>query len=98
MILTLALAVPLLGALALAGYPRWSAAQARRIAMGAAGASLAALIVAWLGFDPRGPQFQYVVELPWVPSLGVASLGVPSPPLLLDGSLTAALAASDRSG
>lgn len=77
MILTLALAVPLLGALALAGYPRWSAAQARRIAMGAAGASLAALIVAWLGFDPQGPQFQHVVELPWVPSLGVAyRLGV----------------------
>jgi len=76
-ILTLALAVPLLGALVLAAYPYWNAVQARRIAMGAAGVSLAALIVAWLGFDPQGPQFQHVTEVPWVPSLGVAyRLGV----------------------
>ncbi|MDW5378561.1 NADH-quinone oxidoreductase subunit M [Halomonas sp. HP20-15] len=77
MILSIALVVPLLGALALAGYPHWNAVQVRRLAMGTAAVSLAALIVAWLGFDPQGPQFQYVTELPWVPSLGVAyRLGV----------------------
>ncbi|SDL47890.1 NADH dehydrogenase subunit M [Modicisalibacter muralis] len=72
MILTVALAVPLLGALALAGSKRWSAMRARWFATGAAALSLLALIVAWFGFDPSGPLFQHVDEVRWVPSLGVA--------------------------
>lgn len=72
MILTIALAVPLLGAVALAASSRWSGALARRFAAGAASVSLLALIVAWFGFDPAGPLFQHIDEVRWVPSLGVA--------------------------
>nr|WP_297461696.1 NADH-quinone oxidoreductase subunit M [uncultured Halomonas sp.] len=72
MILTIALAIPLLGALALAASSRWSAALARRFAAGVASVSLLALILAWFGFDPGGPLFQHIDEVRWVPSLGVA--------------------------
>lgn len=72
MILTLALAAPLLGALALAGSKRWSAMHARLFATGIASLSLLALVAAWFGFDPAGPLFQHVDEVSWVPSLGVA--------------------------
>ncbi|WP_081949107.1 complex I subunit 4 family protein [Litchfieldella xinjiangensis] len=72
MILSLALFVPLLGALVLAGGARWNARQSRLIAAGAAAVSLLALIVAWLTFDLGGPLFQHVAEVEWVPSLGVA--------------------------
>jgi len=71
-ILTTALAVPLLGAVALAGSTRWSDARARQVAVIAAVLSLLALVVAWVGFEPAGPLFQHVDELRWVPSLGVA--------------------------
>lgn len=72
MILTVALAVPLLGAVALAASSRWRAGHARWFAAGAAGVSLLALVIAWFGFDPAGPLFQHVDEVRWVPSLGVA--------------------------
>ncbi|SHF68326.1 NADH dehydrogenase subunit M [Modicisalibacter ilicicola DSM 19980] len=72
MILTVAWIVPLLGAVALAAFPRWSEARARLWAAVMAALSLLALVVAWVGFDPAGPLFQHVDELQWVPSIGVA--------------------------
>nr|WP_298379388.1 NADH-quinone oxidoreductase subunit M [uncultured Halomonas sp.] len=72
MILTVAWIVPLVGAVALAAFPRWSEARARQWAAAVAALSLLALVVAWVGFDPAGPLFQHVDELRWVPSIGVA--------------------------
>ncbi|EPC00207.1 hypothetical protein L861_06860 [Litchfieldella anticariensis FP35 = DSM 16096] len=72
MILSTALALPLLGAIALVGTPHISALQARRVAAGFASLSLLALVVAWMGFDPAGSLFQHVDEVNWVPSLGMA--------------------------
>ncbi|WP_082140440.1 NuoM family protein [Halomonas sp. PR-M31] len=72
MILTVAWVVPLLGAIALAAFSRWSETRARQWAAAVAVLSLLALVVAWVGFDPAGPLFQHVDELRWVPSIGVA--------------------------
>ncbi|GHB09753.1 complex I subunit 4 family protein [Modicisalibacter luteus] len=72
MILTLALVIPWLGALALALLPGWTQSQARWVAVGSAGLSLLALVFAWTGFNPAGPLFQHIDEVRWVPSLGVA--------------------------
>ncbi|WP_227370685.1 complex I subunit 4 family protein [Halomonas sp. M20] len=72
MILTVAWIVPLLGAVALAAFPRWSEGRARLWAAAVAALSLLALVVAWVGFDPAGPLFQHVEELRWVPSIGLA--------------------------
>tara|TARA_R110002012_G_scaffold198927_2_gene367832 strand:- start:118 stop:1602 length:1485 start_codon:yes stop_codon:yes gene_type:complete len=70
--LTVALFAPLLGALVLIVSSRWSAFQARAIAAISSAASLMALVVAWMTFDPAGPLFQHVDEVQWVPSLGMA--------------------------
>lgn len=72
MILTLAWCLPLLGALLLAFVPHWTERNARAFATLVAAASLLILIVAWFGFDPDGPLFQYVWEIPWISSIGVA--------------------------
>lgn len=72
MILTLALGLPMLGALVLAASPRWQASRARQFAAGVASLSLLMLVVAWFAFDPGGPLFQHIDEVQWVPSLGVA--------------------------
>ena len=72
MILTLALVIPWLGALALAVLPGWTKSQARWIGTASAGLSLLALAFAWIGFNPDGPLFQHIDEVGWVPSLGVA--------------------------
>jgi len=71
-ILTLAWCLPLLGALLLAFVPRWSESGARICGIIVAALSLAMLVWAWFGFDPDGPLFQHVLEVPWVPSIGVA--------------------------
>ncbi|QEA37628.1 NADH-quinone oxidoreductase subunit M [Pistricoccus aurantiacus] len=71
MILTLAWTLPLLGALLLAFVPRWSAGGPRLFATLVAALSLAMLVWAWLGFDSGGPLFQHVLDVPWVPSIGV---------------------------
>ncbi|GAB2729663.1 complex I subunit 4 family protein [Halomonas garicola] len=70
--LTLAWCLPLLGALLLAFVPRWTERNARAFATLIAVISLLILIGAWFGFDPDGPLFQHVWEVPWVPSIGVA--------------------------
>jgi NADH-quinone oxidoreductase subunit M len=70
--LTLAIAIPLLGALALALVPSITETPARMTAVGTAALPLLALVVVWLRFDPAGPQFQAVAESEWIPALGVA--------------------------
>ncbi|MGA0587932.1 complex I subunit 4 family protein [Dyella sp. KRB-257] len=72
--LTLAILVPLLGALALAFLPNASEAQIRRIAIGVAALPLLLLLVVWARFDTSAgaAAFQQVEVIPWIPSLGVA--------------------------
>ena len=66
--------LPLLGALLLVV---WRGAPARLLAIGVSLLPVLLLIAAWLRFDPAGPLFQLVVDVPWVPSLGMAlRLGV----------------------
>ncbi len=72
MILTIAWLLPLLGALVLIFSSRWSAAGVRLFGVIIAALSLGMLVWAWAGFDPGGPLFQHVQEVPWVPSIGVA--------------------------
>lgn len=65
--------LPLAGALALALLPGLGEQAARRFAVAVAAVPLLLLIVVWIGFDtsPGAPAFQWVVDLPWIPSLGV---------------------------
>ncbi len=71
--LSLIVLLPLAGALALALLPSLSEWAARRFAFAVALIPLLLLIVVWIGFDTgaSAPAFQWVVELPWIPSLGV---------------------------
>lgn len=77
MILTAALGLPMLGALALAVSSRWTETTARRCAIAVSVLPVLLLIWAWRQFDPQGALFQFVEEVPWVPSLGMGyRLGV----------------------
>jgi len=74
--LTLAVAVPLLGAALTAAGPARFAAAPRAIALGCAGLSLLALAITAARFEP-GAGMQLVEEATWIPSLDVAwRLGV----------------------
>lgn len=63
------LLVPLAGAFLLALWPGASARAARILGAVAAAVPLALLVAVWIGFDPAGPRFQAVVDVPWIPSL-----------------------------
>lgn len=77
MILTAALAIPLLGSLVLAFGFRWQESAARLFATVTAAIPLLLMIGAWIMFEPGGEQFQLVDEARWVPSLGMGfRLGV----------------------
>ena len=75
--LTLAIIIPLLGAVALAFLRGIPAAGARAIAVAVSLLPLLLLVIVWLRFDPGGAAFQSVEEIRWIPTLGVAwRLGV----------------------
>ncbi len=77
--LTLTILLPLAGALALALRPGLDERASRRLACAVALAPLLLLVVVWIGYDtgPGAPTFQWVEELPWIPSLGIGwRLGV----------------------
>lgn len=77
MILTAALGLPMLGALVIAVSRRWTETTARLFAVGVSLLPVLLLIWAWLQFDTHGALFQFVEEVPWVPSLGMGyRLGV----------------------
>jgi NADH-quinone oxidoreductase subunit M len=95
--LTLAILVPLAGALVLTLRTGISETTARWSAIALALVPLALLVVVWWGFDASAvaPPFQAVVEVPWIPTLGVAwRLGVDgvSLPLALMTTLLFAVA------
>ena len=72
--LTLAILIPMLGALALVLSPGLGHDKARWLAIAASVVSFALLIVVWTMFSNAAdaPAFQSVAEVPWIPSLGVA--------------------------
>ncbi|MFC4350891.1 NuoM family protein [Fodinicurvata halophila] len=72
MLLTLAILIPLLGALALALANSMSEAAARMTAVAVSSVPLVLLIVVWIGFDVGADGFQAVAEVAWIPTLGVA--------------------------
>ncbi|MGK7295754.1 MAG: complex I subunit 4 family protein [Candidatus Wenzhouxiangella sp. M2_3B_020] len=77
MILTWALAVPLLGSLALALWPGWPERASRWFAVFTSLVPLLLMGIAWGRFDTDGALFQLVEEVEWVPSLGMGfRLGV----------------------
>ncbi|MGQ0614924.1 MAG: complex I subunit 4 family protein [Planctomycetaceae bacterium] len=47
-------------------------AHIRRVAAIATGTSLFASLAMWIGYDTGGEKYQYLFEIPWVPSLGLA--------------------------
>ena len=70
--LTLAITIPLLGAIALVVLPRLDERGSRLLAMVAAALPLALLVVSWARFDTAGDDlFQQVTDVDWIPTLGV---------------------------
>ncbi len=70
--LTLAIAIPLLGAIALVAWPRLDERGSRLLAAVAATLPLVLLITAWARFDAgSGELFQQVTDVDWIPTLGV---------------------------
>ena len=71
--LTATILVPLLGALALAFWPNPGERTCRSLAAAAGTVPLILLLAVWLGFDTAAgaPQFQWVENAPWIPSLGI---------------------------
>jgi len=69
---TLLIVLPVVGAIVVWLMPRQNPAAIRATALGVGlvEALLAALLV--LGFDPAGSGPQFVLEAPWVPSLGIS--------------------------
>ncbi len=70
-LLTLAVAIPLIAALAVAFVPPRATSVPRIVALGAAGASLACIAATWARFDTAA-GLQLVEEAEWIPTIGVA--------------------------
>jgi len=72
--LTLAIAVPLIGAIVLLLMRDLGDRAVRNAALGVAAVPMVPLVFAWTGFDTSAAaaQFQSVEEITWIPSLGVA--------------------------
>ncbi|HEX2062934.1 MAG TPA: NADH-quinone oxidoreductase subunit M [Acidimicrobiales bacterium] len=88
--LTAAVFVPLIGALAVAGLPRAGDRTVRRVALGFSVVPLVAMVAAWARYG-GGDGFQLVESARWIPTLGVGyKLGVDGVSLPL-AALTALL-------
>ncbi len=70
-LLSAAIFVPLVGAVALLVAPRRAEHLARTVAVAVAVVPLVIMVVAWLRFDFGTVGFQLVESLPWIPTLGV---------------------------
>ena len=70
-LLTLAVAIPLIAAVAVAFVPARAASVPQAVALGAAGLSLLCIAATWARFDPAA-GLQLVEEAEWIPTIGVA--------------------------
>ncbi|TDQ45631.1 NADH-quinone oxidoreductase subunit M [Actinorugispora endophytica] len=69
--LTLAIALPAVGALVVALIPRERAELAKRVALACTLVVLAVVGAMALNFDPSGPRFQFTEVHPWIARFGV---------------------------
>lgn len=77
MMLSFAIFVPLIGALAMVLVPLRSERLIRSAGALVAAVPLALLIFGWLAFDVNGERFQLITDVPWIPSIGAGyRLGV----------------------
>src|SRR5512144_239409 len=72
-LLTVVTFLPVLGAIALAFFPRDEKGQHRALAFVVSLATMLASLGLWMGFDasPGAPEFQFEQLVPWVPSIGI---------------------------
>jgi NADH-quinone oxidoreductase subunit M len=70
-LLSVVIFLPLLGALVLALLPRDEAGQHRVVAFLFSLLTFALSIGLWTGFDAGGAEFQFEVQAPWMPTLGI---------------------------
>jgi NADH-quinone oxidoreductase subunit M len=72
-LLTAVIFLPLLGALALALIPRDEVGQHRAVAFAISLVTFGLSLGLWFGFDAgaAAPEFQFDVQAPWMPSLGI---------------------------
>ncbi|GAA3752608.1 NADH-quinone oxidoreductase subunit M [Salinactinospora qingdaonensis] len=69
--LTLAIAIPALGALGVAVTPRLAAEAVKRATLAVTLLTLAVVAVLAVNFDPSGARFQFTETYPWIPRFGV---------------------------
>src|SRR3954466_8247908 len=71
------LAVPAVGAAAVAALPRGREGTARQLTLGVSLGVLLLAVLATIAFDPGGERFQLTTSVPWIPDFGVDfALGV----------------------
>jgi NADH-quinone oxidoreductase subunit M len=71
-VLTLAIIIPLLGAIGLVAFPRFDERGSRMLAAVVAALPLLLLALSWARFDAgSGEVFQQVTDVDWIPTLGV---------------------------
>src|SRR6185503_1678519 len=73
-LLTLLIAVPLVGAclvLLVPGRDEERAALVRQLGFGISLVVFALTLVLWWRFDPASPEFQFVEKVPWIPAFGI---------------------------
>ncbi|WP_374198745.1 NADH-quinone oxidoreductase subunit M [Mycobacterium sp. MYCO198283] len=63
-------AVPLAGAVVVIGLPAAARRLARYAGLAVSVVVLAIAVLLAVRFDPAGPQYQFVEDLPWIPSFG----------------------------
>ena len=68
--LTIMWAVPMLGAAAVMLIPASGRALAKWFALLVSVVVLVLAVIVAVGFDPSGPQYQFVENMPWIPSFG----------------------------
>ena len=70
-ILTIVTFLPVAGALALCLVPGRKVREIRLVALAVAVADFGLAVLLWRGFDQSSALFQYAVDVPWIPSVGI---------------------------
>ena len=68
--MTILWAVPVVGAAVVMLIPATGRAAAKWFALLVSVAVLVLALIVTVGFDPSGPQYQFVEDHPWIPSFG----------------------------
>jgi NADH-quinone oxidoreductase subunit M len=71
-LISLMLAMPVLGVLGVLVGGGRDGVGARLIAVMASAVTLAMSLVLWVGYDPAGARFQFEERVPWLPDMGIS--------------------------